>query len=62
MIVGHLPREISTSTIYVLDRGTVVTATIRSDHYRKSSLLQGELEIRCVITVTMRATVRGYAI
>ena len=60
VIVGHLPREISRPTKYLLDRGTLVTATIMSEHYRKSLLFQGGLEIRCVIIVTMIATVRGH--
>ena len=38
----------------------LVTATIMSEHYRKSLLFQGGLEIRCVIIVTMIATVRGH--
>ena len=60
MIVGNLPREISRPTKHVLDRGAIVTATITSEHYRKSSLFQGGLEIRCVITVTMIVTVHGH--
>ena len=60
MIVGHLLREISRPTKYLLDRGAIVTATITPEHYRKSPLFQGELESRYVITVTMIATVRGH--
>ena len=32
---------------------------ITSDQYRESPLFQGRLEIRCELTVTMIATVRG---
>ena len=46
MIVGHLPREMSRPIKYLLDRGAIVTATITSEHYRKSLLFQGGLEIR----------------
>ena len=60
MIVGHLSREISRSTTYLLDRGAIVTATITSEHYRKSPLFQSGLEMRCVTTVIMIATVRGH--
>ena len=38
MIVGHLPKEISISTKYLLDRGAILTATIMSEHYRKRSI------------------------
>ena len=50
MIVGHLPREISRPTKYLLDQGAIVTATITSGHYRKSPLFQSGLEIRCEIS------------
>ena len=43
MIVGHLPREISRPTKCLLDRGAIVTATITSEHHRKSPLFQGGL-------------------
>ena len=33
---------------------------ITSDQYRESPLFQGRLEIRCELTVTMIATVRGH--
>ena len=60
IIVGHLLREISRPTKYLLDRGAIVTATITSTHYRKSPLFQGGLGIQCVITFTMIATVCGH--
>ena len=59
-MIGHLLREISRPTKYLLDQGAIVTATITSEHYRKSSLFQGGLGIRWVITVTMIVTVRGH--
>ena len=48
MIVGHTLREISRPIKYLLDQGTNVTGTITSEHYRKSPLFQGGLEIRYV--------------
>ena len=60
MIAGHLPREISRPTQYLLNQGAIVTTIIRSEHYWKPPLFQDELETRCVITVTMIATIRGH--
>ena len=37
--VGHLPREISRPTKFLIDCGARVTAEITSFHYRKSPLL-----------------------
>ena len=53
--VGHLPREISRATKFLLDRGALVTATISSNNYRRSPLVQGGLEIPCKITIKMPA-------
>ena len=50
----------SRPTKYLLDRGKLLTATITSEHYRKSLLFQGRIKIRCVITVTMIVTARGH--
>ena len=51
--VGHLPREISRITKFILDRNATVTVKLSSSHYRRSPLVhQGGLEIRCVVTVT----------
>lgn len=52
LTVGHLPREISKPTKYILLRVATVKATITSDRYRKSPLFQGGVEIRCVINFT----------
>ena len=38
MIVGHLPREISWPRKYLLERGVIVTVTIKSENYLKSPL------------------------
>ena len=54
--VGHLPREISRLTKFILDRGAEVEATLASTQYRRSPITQGGLEIPCVIKVTMPGT------
>ena len=58
--VGHLPREISKPTKFLIDRGARVTAEITSSHYRKSPLLQGGLEVLCKITVAMPETIKNH--
>ena len=60
--VGHLPREISRETKFLLDRGATVNAKLSSDHYRKSPLFQGGLEIACIATVTMPGTVSNHMV
>ena len=56
-IVGHLPMEISQVTKFLLDRGANVSAKLMSTHYRRSPLVQGGIEIPCVVTVSMPGTV-----
>ena len=56
-IVGHLPMEISRVTKFLLDRGANVSAKLTSTHYRRSPLVQGGIEIPCVVTVSMSGTV-----
>ena len=56
-IVGQLPMEISRVTKFLLDRGANVSAKLRSTHYRRSPLVQGGIEIPCVVTVSMPGTV-----
>ena len=56
-IVSHLPMEISRVTKFLLDRGANVPAKITSTHYRRSPLVQGGIEIPCVVTVSMPGTV-----
>jgi len=52
-IVGHLPIEVSRITKYLMDRGAEVTAKLTSDHYRRSPLIQGGLEIPCIVVAKM---------
>ena len=56
-IVGHLPMEISRVTKFLLDRGANVFAKLTSTHYGRSPLVQGGIEIPCVVTVSMPGTV-----
>ena len=53
-IVGHLPREISRVTKFYLDRGATMSCELSSNHYRRSPLVQGGLEISCRVIVKMR--------
>eukprot|EP00111_Clytia_hemisphaerica_P018557 TCONS_00054890-protein len=54
--VGHLPREISRITKFFMDRGAVVSVQLTSRHYRRSPLVQGGMEIACLVTVEIPAT------
>ena len=58
-IVGHLPMEISRPTKYLLDRGARIIATLTSTSYYASPLVQGGLEIPCLIKVYMPRTVKN---
>ena len=51
-IVGHLPKEVSRITKFLLNRGATITAEITSDLQRRSPLAQGGLEVPCKIKVT----------
>ena len=56
-IVGHLPREISRPTKFLLVKGAVIHAEISSVKYRHSLLVQGVLELSCKVFVPMPSTV-----
>ena len=60
--VGHLPMEISRTTKFLIDRGATVTAELTSDHYRRSPLIQGGLEIPCKVTAKISGTVTNLLI
>ena len=49
--------EILRVTKSLLDRGAIVPAKSTSTHYRRSHLVQGGIEIPCVVTVSMPGTV-----
>ena len=53
ILTGHLPREISRPTKYLLDRGAMIKATLTDNRYRRSPIFQGGLEIPCKVTVEL---------
>ena len=55
--VGHLP--VSSDKVFVR-RGAIVTAQLTSDHYRRSPLIQGGLEIQCGVSITMPGSIRNH--
>ena len=58
-IVGHLPREISRVTKFFLDRGANISVKLTSRHYRRSPLVQGGMEIACLVTAKIPATLKN---
>ena len=60
--VGHLSKEISKATKFLLHRGATISLKLSSNHYRGSPLFQGSLEIPCIVTVTMAGTVRNHMV
>ena len=58
--VGHLPREISRPTKFLLDRGAEIVAEIESSHYRRYPLIQGGLAIRCKVSATLPSTIKNH--
>ena len=58
--VGHLPREISRPTKFLLDRVAEIVAEIESSHYRISPLIRGGLEIRCKVSAILPGTIRNH--
>ena len=57
--VGHLPREISRLTRYIMLRGAIVVVKILDTHHRRSPLVQGGLEIPIQVTVKMEYSSRN---
>ena len=53
--IGHLPREISRFTRFLISRVADVFATVRDSHHRRSPLVQGHLEIPLKLTVRREA-------
>ena len=62
LTVGHLPREVSQITKFLLDRGPKVTATLTSAIFCRSAMVQGGLEITCKVPVKMPATIKNHMI
>ena len=55
--VGNLPMEISRAIKFFIDRGMTLTAELTSDHYKRTLLIQGGMEIPCKITAKIFETV-----
>ena len=51
--VGHLPKEISRVTRFIMLYGAVVTVKVMDTHHRRSLLVQGGLEISIQFVVKM---------
>ena len=47
-------------TKFLLDRGAVVQAALSTTHYRRSSLVQGKLEIACKVSVKKPGTIKDH--
>lgn len=52
-VVGHLPREVSRITHFIILHGGRVSCRVTDAHHRRSPLVQGGLEIPAEITVEM---------
>ena len=57
---GILPMEVSRITKFILQRGARVQATVNGKHYRRSPLIQGGLEVPCLVTVTMPRSIMNH--
>ena len=55
-IVGHLPIEILRITQFIIACWAIVEAQLTDANYRRSPLVQGGLEIPCLLTFKMPAT------
>lgn len=56
VVIGHLPREISRASYFLMDRGAEFKAEVSSQRYRRSPLVQGGLEVPIRLYVSMRPT------
>ena len=53
--VGHLQREISRATKYLIHRGGNITVKM-NEHYRRYLLVQGRMEIECKVKASIPCT------
>ena len=58
-IIGHLPREISRPTPFFLLRGGVAFVEVINTTHRRSSLVQGGLEIPVKVVIEIEATAKN---
>ena len=54
---GHLSREISGITKFIIDCGSEVTSGLSGTRYLRSPIVQGRLEIPCAVKVKVSTTV-----
>ena len=54
--VGHLPREMSRATKLFMDREATIDVQLTSEHYRRSPIVQGGMEIACKVTAKISGT------
>ena len=59
-VVSHLPMEISRITKFILQRGARVQPTVTGKHYWRSCLIQGGLEVPCLVTITMPGSIMNH--
>ena len=52
-VVGHIPKEISRYTRYIVEHGASVDAFVLASHHRPSPLIQGGLEIPIKLVVKL---------
>ena len=57
--VGQLPKELSPITKFYLDRGASMHVELTSKHYKRSPLVQGGMEIACLVVTRMSSTRRN---
>ena len=52
--------EISRITKFIPQRGARVQATVSGKHYRRSPLIQGGIEVPCLVTVTISGSIMNH--
>ena len=60
--MGHLPREVSRVTKFLLDRGARMSLVLLARHYRRSPLVQAGMDIACHVTVKLPGTIKNHLI
>ena len=61
-VVGHLPREISRYTRFLISRGGNVKVTVVDSKYRRSPLIQGSLEIPVSVCIEIDFTSKNISV
>ena len=58
-VVGHLPREISRATRFLILHGGLVKVEVTDPKHRRSPLVQGGIEIPVKVIIEMEHSTRG---